>query len=540
MPRTSGLILLALLFTSSTAVAQRGDGAKRPAGPIVQEVPAEAPLPADDPYAEPAKPVPAKPAPKKPAPKKPAPKKPAPKAAEPTLQDPYGPAPQTPVDPYADPAPTPQPAPTPAPKPAPATPTPPAPAPPADKPVARAPVAAIPQRVSITDLVAVQGLLAVQRLDGWLLVGRTTENPIAVSLVRPEGTPTRPWFYLLPAKGEPRVLAHASEAASFEHLPGAKATYTGHADMQKQLKAMLKGVKNVAAEYSAKAQVPAVSRLDAGTVEMIRAAGAQVRSSEMLVQFTKAIWGDAGRVAHFVAAHHLAELKKDAFTFVAKAIQSGQPVTEYDVQQRLARGLTTRGLVGSPAVVAAGVNTADPYYVPTAAKTSPIKRGDVLLLSLAAKTDQPDGVWAAQTWVAVVDATVPERVAGLFTAASAARDAALAVITERTKKRRPVTGAEADDAARKSLAKAGFEKNVMHRTGHSLDTDLQGAGADLDNFEIKDTRILTAGTGFTVGPGIYVPGELGVRTEVTVFLSPSGPEVTTSPQPAVEALLGRR
>ena len=395
----------------------------------------------------------------------------------------------------------------------------------------------IPSRVGLADVNAVQGLLAVQNLDGWLLYDRDGSNPIAVRLVAPDGHPQRAWFYMIPARGEPIALVHTSESRNFEHLPGKKLTYLGYRDLAKQLSALLKGVKSVAVEYSPKAAVPNVSRVDAGTLEMIRAAGVKVQSSETLVQYTKAIWGDPGRTAHYVAVHHIIELRKEALAYVAKQLAAHEPVSEYDVQQRLTHGLTMRGLVGPPPVVAAGVNTADPYYVPTAEKTAQIQQGDVIVISLAAKIDKPEGIYAAQTWVAVADKTVPDRVAKAFETVSLARDQALVLITDRSRKHRPVTGAEVDDATRALIKKAGVGDQVMHRTGHSIDNDLQGGGADLDDFEVRDTRILTPGTGFTIGPGLYFPGQFGVRTEVSVYLSPNGPEVTTPAQDYVEALL---
>jgi Xaa-Pro aminopeptidase len=397
--------------------------------------------------------------------------------------------------------------------------------------------APVPKRVGLADINAVQGLLAVQRTDAWLLFDRDGENPIAVRLVAPDGHPTRPWFYMIPARGTPVALVHTAEVRSFDHLPGEKLTYQGYRDFDKQLRAMLKGVKSVAVEYSAKAAVPSVSRVDAGTLEVIRAAGVQVKSSDTLVQFTKAIWGDPGRTAHYVAVHHVIELRKEALAFVTKQLQSGAPVTEYDVQQRIVRGMTMRGLAGAPPVVAAGVNTADPYYVPSADKSAPIKRGDLIVISLAAKVDKPEGIYAVQTWCAIADATVPEPIAKAFETVSLARDQALALITDRSRKHRPITGAEVDDVTRAFIKKSGFADRMLHRTGHSIDSDLQGGGADLDDFEVKDSRILTPGTGFTVGPGLYFPGQFGVRTEVSVYLAPSGPEVTTPAQDEIEALL---
>ena len=285
-----------MLLVGVLAAPAAAQPKKQPAAPAQ---PKTAPI---DPYADPA---PADPygdtAPKDPKAKAPKGKK----APDPTKPDPNA----KPVDPYAPPKVDP-------------------------KDVKDVPQA-IPMRVGISDLAAVQGLLAVQRLDGWLLYDRDGQNPIAVRLVKPDGRPQRPWFYLITAKGEPTALVHNSEARNFEHLPGKKLTYTGYRDMDKQMRAMLKGVKTVAIEYSPKAAVPNMSRVDAGTVELLRAAGLSVRSSETLVQYTKAIWGDAGRTAHYVAVHHIVELRKEALAYVAKQLSARQPVSEYEVQQRL-------------------------------------------------------------------------------------------------------------------------------------------------------------------------------------------------------------
>ncbi|MDX2089928.1 MAG: M24 family metallopeptidase [Kofleriaceae bacterium] len=525
--RTLTCIGLAVSLLSSVAMAEPKDGSKggvstAPLDPYATPRPAQP----DDPYADPAPPL---------APAKPVAGKP-PAKSKPT--DPN-------MVPGAEAAPPPLPAKQPLPKLKPTGATPPmVPTPAKSDPVdpyAPVPVALpeITPRVAISDLGQLQGLLAVQRLDGWLLLDRDGNNPIAARVVKPEGNPSRPWFYLVPAKGEPIALAHAAELRSFDHLAGKKLAYTSYTDLDKQLKAMLKGVRTVAVEYSAKASVPSVSRIDAGMFERVKATGVQVKSSQNLLQLTKAVWGEPGRTAHFVAVHHLTELRKDALAYVTKAIQAGQTVTEYDVQQRLVRNMTIRGLASVAPVVAAGANTGDPYYVPNAAKAAPIKRGDLLVISLALKVDKPEGVWAAQTWVAMVDATVPEPIANAFAAVVQARDRAITLMTERTQRRRPLTGAEVDAAARSVLQKAGFLDKALHRTGHSIDNDFQGAGADLDSFEVKDTRILTTGTGVTVGPGIYFGGQFGVRSEVSVYLAGSGPEVTTPKQDAIQPLLGR-
>jgi Xaa-Pro aminopeptidase len=421
----------------------------------------------------------------------------------------------------------------------PAKPAPPKP-PPADTgptdPYGDAPPAATAGR-SHFDLAAVQGLLAVQHIDGWLLSDDGAANPIARQLVNPDGAPARRWFYLIPAEGEPIALVHTAELADFARTPGKHIAYTGYKDLEKDLRSILKGRKTVAMEYSPKGALPSISRTDAGTLELVRGLGVTVRGSEGLVAFTKALWGPDGRKAHYVAVHHLTELRKEALGFVATQIAAGTPVTEYDLQQRIVKGMQMRGLIGPPPVVAAGANTADPYYVPSKERAAPIKIGDLLVVSFAARTADDGGIFAETTWVAYVGDVVPEKYAKAFDVVALARDAAITLIKERLEHHRAIKGFEVDDAARKFVDKAGWAEQFVHRTGHSIDSDLQGGGADLDDYEVKDTRNLVQGSGFTIAPGVYFPGDFGLRAEVDAFLGTKGLEVTSTPQDQIEALL---
>lgn len=392
------------------------------------------------------------------------------------------------------------------------------------------------------DVDAVQGLLAVQGIDAWLLYDRDGQNPIAQKLVAPEGSPARAWFYLIPQKGDPVVLAHQSEAQSFAGLKGQKLTYAGHRDLAKQLKALLKRGKkklSVAMEYSPKGAVPSVSRVDAGTIELVKSLGVTVKSSAGLVQFTKALWGPEGRKQHYIAVHHLTELRKDALQWIARQVQGGKTVTELEVKKRLVRAMKMRGLEGPEPVVAAGAHTADPFYATSEGSSAPIAQGDLVVISLAGRTSHEDGIYAATTWVAYVGDRVPERMASAFEVVSLARDEAIALITDRLKRRRAVKGSDVDQAARGFIGKANLADKFVHRTGHAMDSDLQGAAADLDDYEVKDTRPLVVGSGFTIGPGVYFAGEFGVRAEVSAYLGPKGLEVTTPKQESIEALLAK-
>lgn len=388
------------------------------------------------------------------------------------------------------------------------------------------------------DLEPIQGVMAMQRIDGWLLTDDRGQNPIALEIVGPERLPTRRWFYLVPSRGEPVALVHRVDRLAFVRVPGRKIEYAGWRELEAGLKEILAGRRRVALEYSPMGQLPLVSRVDAGTVERIRAHRVEVVSSAELVQAAKSRWGTAGRASHYVAVHHLVALKDDALAFIAAETRAGRTVTEYDVQKRLLRGYETRGLESdAPPIVAAGANSANPHYVPTAAESKPIRVGDLVLLELWARIrGRPGAIYANITWMAYVGEEVPRRYADVFDVVVRARDATLKMIDERVKARRPVRGWEADQVARGVIARAGHGDRFPHRTGHSLDTRPQGDGANLDDFETRDTRSLLLGAGFTVEPGIYVPGDFGVRTEVNCYVGPEGLEVTTPVQKEITPL----
>lgn len=389
------------------------------------------------------------------------------------------------------------------------------------------------------DVEAAQAILAVQRLDGWLLAQSTgAANPIAVELVAPAGATAHAWFYYIPAQGEPSALFHQSDAAAFQSVAGQKIEYSDHRALKDGLRATLKGARRVAMEYAPKSGIPGLTRVDAGTVSMVRTGGVKVASSAELVQFTKSLWGPEGRVAHYVAIHHLARLKDAALARVAADLRAGRPITEHDVQLFLKKGFQTRALEGPPPVVAAGANTGDPQYVPDARRSAAIKRGDLILIDLSARlADAPRPIYARLAWVAYAGDAVPPRYSDAFRTVVAARDAAVSFIEERLARRRVVKGFEADKKARAVIAQARMGDKFVHRTGHSLDTSLHGDGANLDDYETHDTRNLVMGSGFTVGPGVYTRGEFGLRSVVDVYVGRKGVEVTSPAQQTITPLL---
>ena len=137
------------------------------------------------------------------------------------------------------------------------------------------------------------------RFDGWLFYDFRGRDPIAQRILKlPEGMRTRRWFYFVPAKGAPKKLVHKIESQSLAALPGETFYYAGLAELEKNLKKILGRAKSVAMQYSPKNAIPYVSMVDAGTIEMVRAAGAKVVSSADLVQKYEACWTDEQLRSH--------------------------------------------------------------------------------------------------------------------------------------------------------------------------------------------------------------------------------------------------
>lgn len=390
------------------------------------------------------------------------------------------------------------------------------------------------------DIRAVQTALRAEGLDGWLLYDFRGSNPVARRLAGLDGDghlATRRWFYLIPAAGEPRALVHKIESRTLAHLPGETTRYAGRTELEAGLAGVLRGMRRVAMEYSPLCAIPYVSRVDAGTVELVRVQGVEVATSADLIQQFEAVWSAAAFQSHHDAAERLYRVKDRAFAAIAARLRAGQPTTEYDIQSLMMQWFDEEGLeTDSPPIVAAQENAGDPHYQPTASQSRAITADNVVLLDLWGKTAVPGAVFADISWMGYTGRDVPAAVTSAFTAARDARDAAVSLIESAAASGRPVRGCEADRAARAVLESAGYGGAILHRTGHSLGEQIHGNGAHLDDYETRDERRLMPGTGFTIEPGLYFD-TFGVRTEINVAWGPTGPEVTGPRQMAVVPLV---
>ena len=390
------------------------------------------------------------------------------------------------------------------------------------------------------DLPAIQRALRESGLDGWLLYDFHGSNPIATRLSgvdRGAHLTTRRWYYLIPREGEPRALVHAIERHNLDLLPGRKTVYGRREQLEAGLTELLKGVKRIAMEYSPECAIPYVSRVDAGTAEAIKARGVEIVSSGDLVQAFEAVWTPEQLESHRVASQALYRIKDKAFAAAAAALRAGAPLTEYQLQQQMVAWFAQEGLVSDSApVVAVGPHAGNPHYLPTEASASVIGPDELLLLDLWGKLAQPGAVFADITWVGFTGREVPAPMATAFDAAARARDAAVELVQAAARDGRDLRGWEVDRVARAVLVAAGFEAQVLHRTGHSLGESVHGNGAHLDDFETHDDRRLLPGTGFTVEPGVYL-ADFGVRTEINVFRGDREALVTGPCQDAILPLL---
>ncbi|HSA57383.1 MAG TPA: Xaa-Pro peptidase family protein [Gemmatimonadaceae bacterium] len=366
-------------------------------------------------------------------------------------------------------------------------------------------------------LPAFQRALAEAEVDGWLLYDFRGANPIARELLGVGGHVTRRFFVWVPASGAPTAVTHAIEQGVWREWPAEwrKERYSSWRSLEEAVGRLVHG-KRVAMEYSAGDAVPYLDRIPAGVIELVRAAGATVVSSGNLVSRFHAAWTDEQLASHRRTAETIAAIARDALRFAGEQARGGRPTTEHELQARIMAAFARAGLeTDHPPNVSVGANAANPHYEPSAERVQLLTMGNLLLIDLWAR--EPGGVYADQTWMASLGPPGDKAVA-LWNAVRDARDAALALLRDRAATHTPVRGADVDDAARRVIEACGHGEFFTHRTGHSIDPrELHGSGPNLDNLETREERLLVPGVGFSVEPGIYIPGELGVRSEVNVF-----------------------
>jgi Xaa-Pro aminopeptidase len=396
----------------------------------------------------------------------------------------------------------------------------------------------------------IQAALKEAGLDGWLFYDFRRSDPLAYRILRlgDRGVTTRRWFYFVPVIGGPVKVVHSIERFRLDVLPGRKVIYrswqelhaaVGDALSSGGLKSRRVLLRKIAMQYSPNNDIPYVARVDAGTIELVRSTpGVGVVTSADLVQQFEATMTPEQLAMHREAADKLHRIILEAFGEIARRIRAGEPTTEYDIQQFINRRLNEEGMTAGGPNVSAGANSANPHYQPDATHSAPIRRGDFVLFDVSEKLKRPGAIVADQTWTGYVGESVPDEYVRIFNIVREARDSATDFVRASMRAGRVIRGAEVDDVARGVIKRAGYGEQFTHRTGHSIGEEGHGNGANIDNFETRDSRRIIARTCFSIEPGIYLEGRFGVRSEINVYVGEKDAEVTGRPiQTEIVAIL---
>ncbi|MFH0945097.1 MAG: M24 family metallopeptidase [Planctomycetota bacterium] len=371
-------------------------------------------------------------------------------------------------------------------------------------------------------------------LDGWLFYDFHNRDLMSLRILGlDEGREaSRRWFYWVPARGEPVKLAHRVEPAQIDQLPGRKRMYLAWTELHQALKEILGGPgKRIAMQYSPLAAIPSVSVVDAGTVDLIRSFGHEVVSSAELVQTFEATIDEEGFQTHVEAGRIVQGIKDEAFLEIETALRAGREVSEYDIQQFIARRFGEDCLEHDhDPIVGVNEHPANPHFFPTKENARIIAKGDKILIDLWARLKRPGSIYYDVTWCGYAGRNPPKKYVEIFEVARDARNRAVEFIREKFAKGDVCYGYEVDDACREVIQRAGYGPQFVHRTGHSIGQSCHGNGVNIDNLETRDVRAVSAGTCFSIEPGIYLEGEMAVRTEIDVFVTTEGGVVVAGPE----------
>lgn len=378
----------------------------------------------------------------------------------------------------------------------------------------------------------IQESLRAADLDGWLFFDHHHRDPLAYRIlgIPEDAQVSRRWYYFVPASGDPLKLVHRIESGNLDEVPGGKKIYSSWTDQQQKLHSILPAGKRIAMQYSPNCAIPYVSLVDAGTIELVRATGVEIVSSANLIQEFEARWTEDQFQLHLKAGKLVDQVLRDAFDLVGERLRNSNPISEYEVQQFIRRKFNQYELYSDHGpIVAVNANASDPHYDPTRDNSSHINSGDVLLIDLWAKLLEPNAPYYDITWTAFCGDRIPDRVQTVFEVVRDARKTGSQFVIDKMARDQTIAGFQVDDVTRGYIESKGFGEYFFHRTGHSIGTEVHGTGANMDNLESHDDRLIISGTCFSVEPGIYLP-EFGIRSEVNVYVGRGYAQVTGGQQ----------
>ncbi len=384
-------------------------------------------------------------------------------------------------------------------------------------------------------LAEVQDHLQGNKIDGWLLFDFKDMNPFVKKTLQLEGDAilSRRWWVWIPANGQPSVTTHGIEVRSFPEIGMPKSSYSSRTDLSEKLRETLGNSKRIAMEFSPLGNNPYVSKVDAGTIDLIRSFNVEVVSSGDLLQLFQA-WSAEQLEDHRKANQVLTQTKDAALERIKHCFSSGIALSEFELQTYMCDFMVSKGMTYDHGpIVGFGVHSNDPHYAPQASGSKLLEPGPILL-DLWCKVSG-ENYYGDITWMAHLG-TPSAAFIHVFDRVTAARDAGLNFLKTKLENTQDVRGFEVDQVVRQVLIDADFESALLHRTGHSLGTvTTHGDVAHFDSIETLDDRRILPRMGFTIEPGVYLP-EFGVRSEINVYSTSTGLELTSAIQTTLDVL----
>lgn len=380
----------------------------------------------------------------------------------------------------------------------------------------------------------IQNDILKAKVDAWIIVDYENRNQALVQLLGNKML-TRKIFLVLPSKGKPYLICHSIDTV-FLNDEVTKSNYDLYVyktweEMLSLEKKLFSSYKNVYMDISKDGLLPRVSLADYGSVSFITKLGINVQSSGDLLQKMTAVYSSRAHDLQLKADALALQIKDEAFKKIQELIKINGETDEYTIQQYICSRFHEEGMVyDDPPIVAIGTNANNPHYGPTKVTHSPIKKGDLVLIDMWAKMDDPEGVYADITWMGYVGETIPSVYEERF--AILKKDIDLCVeFLEKTLPLRPIKGYEVDDVSRAYINQLGYGEYYVHRVGHNIAVDVSphGPGVNMDNYESHDDRTILDGVCFSLEPGIYAP-DFGIRSETNVYVSNRKPIVVAGRQ----------
>src|SRR6516162_7414015 len=300
--------------------------------------------------------------------------------------------------------------------------------------------------------------------EAWLFYDHHHRDPIAYRVLGlpPDRLTSRRWFYLIPAHGDPVKLVHRIESHHLDTLPGRKVQYAAWEELWANLEAMVKPYRRLVMQYSPN-QIPYISLVDAGMLELVRSFGKEIVSSANLIARFEATLTEAQMAAHFKARDAVDKVTAAFFPEVGRRVRNGG-THEFEMQQWVMEAFNRENLVtDDPPIIGVNAHSGDPHYEPTAATAAPMREGDFVLLDLWAKTSGPDGVYYDITWTGVIG-KASDRHREVFEIVRDARNVGIKTVQQAFETGQKIQGWQVDQAVREFITGKGYGQYFIHRT----------------------------------------------------------------------------